>query len=203
MLQINKLPDLFRRGSRPAIIINLITLYRIVTAPLLIVLIFTNHMELFKWLLLLSLLTDLFDGVLARKYKVTSLLGARLDSIGDDLTILIGITGVFYFRYEFMMEHLYFIVGLLMLHLVELIYALIKWGKMTTFHTIMAKISMFFQSMFVCAALFFQEASQLLFFSAVVVTTIDIIEEITLVAILKKWEANVKGIYWVLRRKEK
>ena len=202
MHPINKLSDLFRYGSRPAIIINLITLYRIVTVPLLIALIFMNHPELFKWLLLVSLLTDLVDGELARKYKVTSLLGSRLDSIGDDLTILVGITGVFYFRYAFMTDHLYFILGLLLLHLIELFFALIKWGKITTFHTISAKVSMFFQSMFICSALFFAEISYFLFFSAVIITAIDLLEEIMLIAILKNWEANVKGIYWVMKRRK-
>ena len=202
MHPINKLPDLFRYGSRPAITINLITLYRVVTVPLLLALIFTNHQELFKWLLLISLLTDLVDGVLARKYKVTSLLGARLDSIGDDLTILVGVTGVFYFRYAFMTDHLYYILGLLLLHLIELFSAWIKWGKITTFHTISAKVSMFFQSMFICSALFFSEISYFLIFSAVIITAIDLIEEIILIAILKNWEANVKGIYWVMKRRK-
>jgi CDP-diacylglycerol--glycerol-3-phosphate 3-phosphatidyltransferase len=202
MHPINKLPDLFRYGSRPAIIINLITMYRIVMFPVLLVLLFLDQIQAFKWLLLFSLLSDLIDGVLARKYKATSLLGAHLDSIGDDLTVLVGTIGVFYYRFDFMMENLYFILGLLSMYLIQLVYALIKYGRMTTFHTIMAKLAVFFQGMFICSAFFFKEVSEILFFSAVIVTALDIIEEIMLIWILKTWEANVKGIYWVLRREK-
>ena len=55
--------------------INGITLYRIITAPLLVVLLFKGEQELFKWLLGVSFFTDLIDGVLARTFKVTSILG--------------------------------------------------------------------------------------------------------------------------------
>lgn len=85
-------------------LINGITLYRIVTAPLLIVLLFSGKQELFKLLLGVSFFTDLIDGVLARTFKVTSILGTRLDSIGDDLTILVAILGLGFLKPQFFIE---------------------------------------------------------------------------------------------------
>ena len=79
-------------------VINGITLYRIIAAPFLLVLIFTGQYDIFKWLLGLSFFTDLIDGFLARKYKVASVLGTRLDSIGDDLTVLVGVIAFFAWR---------------------------------------------------------------------------------------------------------
>src|SRR5688500_17955370 len=72
-------------------IINGITVYRLIMAPVLVVLIFSHQVNLFKWLLAVSFFTDLIDGWLARRYKVTSVWGARLDSIADDLTMIAGI----------------------------------------------------------------------------------------------------------------
>ena len=87
-------------------IINLITFYRIVTFPLLVFLVLTQHLNTFKWLLLASFFTDAIDGYLARKYKATSILGAKLDSIGDDLTILAAVIGLFVTQFDFIKEEL-------------------------------------------------------------------------------------------------
>lgn len=45
--------------------------------------------------------TDAIDGFLARRYRVTSLWGAKLDSIDDDLTVFVGLTGIMVFKPEF------------------------------------------------------------------------------------------------------
>src|SRR5688572_7448036 len=82
-------------------------------APFLLLLLFTGNYDIFKWLLALSFFTDLIDGFLARKYKVTSILGARLDSIGDDLTVLVGIIGLFVTQLPFIKEQVIFFIVLL------------------------------------------------------------------------------------------
>ena len=103
--------------STSYLIINGITLYRIIAAPVLIVLIFTRQLEIFKWLLAVSFFTDLIDGYLARKFKVTSTKGSRLDSIGDDLTVVAGMVGLFVFKNSFIMKELLFILFLMIKNL--------------------------------------------------------------------------------------
>ena len=44
--------------------------YRVAAAPLLLLLIWLNHRELFTWFLLVSYSTDMIDGFLARKLKI-------------------------------------------------------------------------------------------------------------------------------------
>ena len=68
--------------------INGITMYRLLAVPFLIYLVVANKPEIFKWFMGFSFFTDMIDGYLARKFKVTSVFGARLDSIADDLTIV-------------------------------------------------------------------------------------------------------------------
>ena len=55
-------------------LVNGITLYRLVATLLLMSLLFTENMDLFKWLLAISFFTDAIDGWLARKFNVTSIL---------------------------------------------------------------------------------------------------------------------------------
>src|SRR4030095_11516526 len=182
-------------------VINGITLYRIIAAPFLLVLLFTGQYEIFKWLLGVSFFTDLIDGYLARKYKVTSVLGTRLDSIGDDLTVLVGLIALFVLKGTFIKEHNIVFIILLVLFLVQTIFAFTRYGKMTSFHTYLAKTAALLQGIFLIITFFTDQPNLISFYAAAIVTMLELTEEIILVSLLKQWKANVKGIYWVLKEK--
>jgi CDP-diacylglycerol--glycerol-3-phosphate 3-phosphatidyltransferase len=183
-------------------VINGITLYRIIAAPFLLVLLFAKQYEIFKWLLGVSFFTDLIDGYLARKYKVTSILGTKLDSIGDDLTVLVAMIGLFVLKLAFVKQHIVIFIILLVLFLVQTSYAFTRYGKMTNFHTYLAKTAALVQGIFLLLVFFTDEPNLILFYAAAIVTMLELTEEIILVSLLPQWQANVKGIYWVLKNKE-
>ncbi len=183
-------------------VVNAITIYRILAAPVLIFLIFTEQFDLFKWLLPFSFFTDLIDGFLARKYKVESILGSRLDSIGDDLTVLAAITGLILFDPDFIRKESFVLIFLFSLFLVQILCALIRYGRLTSFHTYLAKTAALFQGVFFILYFLFSQPLIVLFYAAAVITALDLIEEIIIVFLLPEWEANVKGIYWLNRRKK-
>ena len=181
-------------------IINGITLYRIIAAPILLVLLFTKQYDIFKWLLGVSFFTDLIDGHLARKYKVTSIMGTKLDSIGDDLTVLVGLIALFVLKLDFIKQHIIILIILLVLFLVQTTFAFIKYRKMTNFHTLLAKTAALLQGVFLIFVFFTEQPSLILFYAAIIVTLLELIEEIILVGMLPQWQANVKGIYWTLKK---
>ena len=183
-------------------VINGITLYRVIAAPFLLVLLFTKQYEIFKWLLGVSFFTDMIDGYLARKFKVTSILGTKLDSIGDDLTVLVGLIALFVLKLEFIKQHIIILIILLALFLVQTTYAFIRYRKMTNFHTYLAKTAALFQGVFLILVFFTEEPSLILFYAATIITTLELTEEIILVNSLPQWKANVKGVYWVLKNKD-
>ena len=184
-------------------VINGITFYRMIAAPFLLVFLFAKQYEVFKWLLGLSFFTDLIDGYLARKFKVTSILGTKLDSIGDDLTVLVGLIALFVLKLEFMKQHIIIFIILLVLFLVQITYGFIRYKKMTNFHTYLAKTAALLQGVFLILVLFTEEPSLILFYVAAIVTMLELTEEIILIRLLPKWQANVKGIYWVLKKTNK
>jgi phosphatidylglycerophosphate synthase len=186
--------------TRVYYIINYITLYRIITAPIMVWLIFTGNVGLFSILLPISFFTDLIDGPLARKYKVTSVFGSKLDSIGDDLTILAGIIGVFVFRKSFIEDNKIIVWTLLLLLIIQNLAALLKYRKITSFHTYLAKAAAIFQGTFLIFFFLLPEPIYPLFYIASFISILDLTEEIVLVLILKKWESDVRGIYWVVIR---
>lgn len=171
--------------------------YRIAAAPFLLVLILLDYRLLFTWLLLVSYSTDAIDGYLARKLKISSVRGSQLDSVGDQLTFAVGLIGVWVFEKNFVIENSFWILLGLSLYILQMVLAFLKYGKTTSFHTILAKLSAITQGIFILWLLFFGPVYWL-FYYMVFLGVIETIEEITLIFLYDKWVAGVKGIYWAI-----
>lgn len=181
-------------------LINGITLYRAVAAFALLYFLVLQKMEPFKWLLAASFFTDAIDGFLARRFRAISIAGARLDSVADDLTMAMGIAGIAVFKTEFIWDQLPLIFLLTGLYLLQLLLALIRYGKPTSFHTYFAKAAAVLQTAFMVLLFFLPQPPVTLFYVAAAVAAVDVLEEIVLVMVLRRWKANVKGLYWNLKK---
>lgn len=182
-------------------IINSLTLYRLLAAPMMLILVSTGQESIFKWMLPISFFTDLIDGFLARRFHVASKWGSFIDSIADDLTIVAGVAGMVVFKWPFVKQQYFWIVLLLALFLIQMILALVRYKKISSFHTYLAKISAILQGLFLILIFLFQEPFIILWYLAIGFTMADLLEEIILVILLPTWETNVKGMYWVMKRK--
>lgn len=180
-------------------LVNAITGYRLMAFFMLAFLLFQSNLHLFKWLLGVSFFTDLIDGFLARKLKVQSSFGARLDSVADDLTVLAGIAGMYIFKRSFFDEQFELLVLLLALFFIQTAVALYRYGKTTSFHTYLAKTAAIFQGTFLILFFFMDQPPVFLFYSAVFITAIELLEEIIISLVLPQWRTDVKGIFHVLR----
>jgi phosphatidylglycerophosphate synthase len=171
----------------------------LLAAPVLIFLVFSGNINLFKWLISFSFLTDAVDGFLARKFKVVSKMGSKLDSIADDLTMTAGIFGVFLLKPFLVQQELVLITVMLALLFLQMLFAYIRYRKMTCFHTYVAKIAAVLQACFLILLFFTPEIPFWLFYIAAAFTILDLIEEIILIFVLPEWKTDVKGLFWVLR----
>ena len=104
---------------------------------------------------------------------------------------------------EFIKEQRLIFILLLLLFLAQTTYAFIRYGKMTNFHTWLAKIAALLQGVFLLLAFFSDKPNLILFYAAAIITILELIEEIILVKLLPNWETNVKGIYWVKKKKKR
>ena len=182
-------------------LVNGITLYRLLATPVLFYLVVSDQLNLFKWLIAISFFTDAVDGYLARKYHVVSKLGAKLDSIADDFTILAALFGLYVFKTDFVKEYFPLFLFVIGIFLIQTCAALYRYGKISSFHTYLAKIAAVFQAVFLILAFFLQEPYLPLFYCTIITTAIELAEEVMLVFILPKWQVNVKGLYWVIKSK--
>jgi phosphatidylglycerophosphate synthase len=176
--------------------------YRIAAAPLLIILIWLDKRQLFTWFLLISYLTDAIDGYLARKLKITSARGSQLDSFGDQITLIIGLVGLFYFETAFIKTNLVLILIAFVPYIIQMLIAYSKYGKATAFHTYFAKLSAIIQSIFILWSLFFSP-EYALFYIMIIVGIIETLEEITLIFMYDEWASDIKGIFWALKDKRR
>ena len=176
--------------------------YRIFAAPFLLLLVWFDERLIFTWLLLVSYLTDAIDGYLARKLKITSPRGSQLDSFGDQITLMVGLIGLFYFETEFIKTNLILIIIAFIPYLAQMAIAYSKYGKATAFHTYLAKLSAIMQSVFILWSLFFNPIYSL-FYIMIIIGLLETFEEIILIFIYDNWASDVKGIYWAYKDKRR
>ncbi len=179
--------------------VNAITGYRLLSAFLLFYLVYADRLDVFRWLIAVSFATDMADGYLARKFSVTSVFGARMDSIGDDLTILAGLTGIWFFRKDFIAVHKFSLALLLGLFVVQTLIAVWRYRRISSSHTLMAKLAALLQGSFMILLFFMEQPMLPLYYAAVVVTAVELVEEIIITLLLPQWKTDVKGLYWVLK----
>jgi len=176
--------------------------YRILAVPLLLSLIAFKQRELFSWFLLISYSTDAIDGYLARKFKISSARGSQLDSMGDQITLAVGLIGLLVFEFPFIKENYLLILIAFVPYLIQMAIAFKKYGKATAFHTYLAKLSAVAQGVFILWLLFFGPLYWL-FYLMIVLGVLETIEEITLIYMYKNWVKDVKGIFWAIKDKRR
>ncbi len=176
--------------------------YRIFASPFLLLLIALDYKSIFTWFLFVSYSTDAIDGFLARKLKISSARGSQLDSFGDQITLIVGLIGLYVFETDFIKTNLVLIVFVFVPYIIQMIIAFFKYEKATAFHTYLAKLSAILQSVFILFSLFFYP-EYILFYIMISIGILETLEEIILIFMYDNWTPDVKGIYWALRDKRK
>ncbi len=118
---------------------NMLSMTRLVLVPVLIGLAVNAKAQAFLVVLAVSLLSDVFDGYLARKLNQITDLGAKLDSWGDVLTYGAMILGLYWIWPEVFAEQLWFVVAATLSFIVPVAYAFNKFGEYPSYHTLGAK----------------------------------------------------------------
>ena len=179
-----------------------ISFSRIAMAPVLLTLMWFDQRELFTWLLLFTYCTDMADGFIARRLKITSPRGSQLDSFGDQVNFTVAVLGLVVFEYNFIRDNIFLILLVFVPYLIQMFIAFWKYGKATAFHTYMAKLSAIVQGVFILWLLFFGPLYWL-FYTMIILGLLETIEEIILIFMYDNWVSGVKGIYWALRDKRR
>lgn len=176
---------------------NLLSSFRLIAAPILLFIASQSRPNLFLALLAVSLMTDAIDGFIARRYKVTSETGARLDSWGDFVTfITIGISAWWLWP-GILHREMFFVATGIMSFLLPVAAGLIKFRRLPSYHTWAAKI----QALLMSSTIFiiFGLGITWPFRYAVLLQVLVSIEEIIITLFLKEQMCNIPSL-WHLRQ---
>ncbi len=174
---------------------NIFSMIRIVMVPILLYAAYTNQPNLFLVLAVFALSTDAIDGYLARKLNQITKLGTTLDSVGDMVMyITIPFCGWLLWP-ELIMKEIIYIIIVMIAFVVPMIAGFIKFGRMPSYHTWLAKISTTFIS--VATIIWFITEMAILFRIAVFIQVCVLIEYIAITLRLKEWRGNIPS-YWHL-----
>jgi len=180
---------------------NLFSFYRLVVSPLIMYFIIARKESLYAVFLVINLLTDVVDGFIARRYKMQTEFGARLDSIGDNMTYMLAIIGLLVFKMEDFKPHLFSFLTYINFLLLTIILSLIKFGNLPSFHLYITKINGYIQGVFfIC--LFTIGFIPILYYLFVSVGILGAIEHVIIQLLIPEMRSNVKGLYWVLKERK-
>ncbi|WP_321517611.1 CDP-alcohol phosphatidyltransferase family protein [uncultured Bacteroides sp.] len=118
---------------------NLITISRIILSIVLLTVI--DSIPLFLSIFFIAGLSDVADGYIARRFNMTTVAGAKLDSIAD-IVFNIAILSVIYMKYRWVLsDNLLLFIIVIGIKLLSVIVSKIKFGKIMFLHTIANKIT--------------------------------------------------------------
>ena len=177
---------------------NALTALRIAAIPVLVWLAFTRRHDPFAALLVACLVGDIVDGLLARAFKVTSALGAMLDSIADTLLLFVAAYGAWVFYPDVLRAHPIAFALVPGLWAAENVAALLRYGRLSSFHTYLSRIAAYAMGFFI-GLLFVAGFKAWLMYAAVGLLTLATFEEFVLLWLLPAWKADVRGAWWVIR----
>lgn len=179
---------------------NTISFARLCSVPFSFHYIFTGKEQIFTWILLIALLSDILDGLIARIFHLHTAFGATLDAVADMGTYISAVIGLIVFKMDFIQTHTIEIFLILFFYIIEKCKTWYHYKRpMNSFHTYMSKITAYFQGAFI-GWLFLFDYNSVLFYSAMVFSICANIEEMILSSILKSNTPDVKGLIWVLKK---
>jgi CDP-diacylglycerol--glycerol-3-phosphate 3-phosphatidyltransferase len=178
---------------------NVLSGARALAVPVLLVLAFEEQRVAFTWVLIPALLSDVFDGWIARALAVESKLGAALDSAADSLMLFVSVYGIWVFHPEVIRDHAWVCGIAVGLWALEDVLALVRYRRLSSFHTYLSKLVANLLGFFIGWLFLFGFEPWMLYLAAGT-SIVASLEELALLRVLPEWRTDVRGLWWVLRK---
>jgi len=180
---------------------NLVSATRILIAPLLFAFAIQQMETWFLGALIFSGLTDVIDGFLARRLKLTSALGAHLDSWGD-FVIYVSMAACAWILWPQLTAEVLFHYTLILISiLLPAGIGLVKFGKLTGYHTWSVKIAVLVT--FAGYILLYAGIAAWPFVLASWLCVIAGAEEILITLVLRRERTDVRSLWAAWQRRDR
>ncbi len=166
---------------------------RLALAPVLLGLAWLGLSDLFLALLITAFATDAADGFLARRFRVASEAGAKLDSRADLATWSVLPVSVWLLMPDFVEAELGWIALLVASLAATLCVGFLRWGRMPSYHTWGAKASAILLAFSLIAVLAGAPIWPIRLAAAF--AFVSMMEEIAITVILPRWQTDVPSVW--------
>jgi len=176
---------------------NLVSLIRILMAPVLLWLAIIQQPGLFIGVLIFAVFTDVLDGFLARHLQQITEMGSHLDSWGDFLVYsTMAVSAWILWPDTVMREWFYFLIILISFTLPVLV-GLLKFRTLTSYHTWSVKLAV--AVTIISYILLFADILHWPFRLAALACALAALEEIAITLVIKHEQVDVRTLWQALR----
>jgi CDP-diacylglycerol--glycerol-3-phosphate 3-phosphatidyltransferase len=171
---------------------NALTVGRMVCVPFLLLASWNGRHDIFFALAAYCMLSDIFDGRIARWLGQSSEFGARLDSWADLLMILGGPVCAVWLRPELVRSEWIGVAAVVGGSVLAVVIGNAKFGKLTSYHTTAARLTAYLAGAGAIVAITW--GWPWLFRLGAAAAVYSVLEEIAITFTLKQWTANVPSL---------
>lgn len=179
---------------------NAVSMLRLMMVPVMIALALLQQPVLFLAAVLFSGFTDVLDGFLARTLDEITEFGSHLDSWGDFAIYTCMAIGAWLLWPDIVRQELYWILAIIASFTLPVLFGLIKFRTLTSYHTWSVKIAVLLT--FISYVILFGELHSMPFHIAAIACVIAATEEIIITALMKHEHVDIRSARqaWLLHR---
>ena len=177
---------------------NVLSFYRLISFPVVLFFALSKYEEVFAILLIINLITDALDGIIARAFNLRTEYGAKLDSFADFGMYITGIIGVVLFKLEDLAPHWVVLLVFIITLLIPKIISYYKYREIPSLHLYLSKTAGYLQGFFIFV-LFAFGFNVIFFYIVTILGILAFIEHTIVVLISKEPLVDAKGLYWILK----
>ena len=176
---------------------NLVSLIRLLMAPVLVWLALKQEHDWFIVALVFTVFTDVLDGFLARTLNQITEMGSHLDSWGDFVIYSVMAFSAWVLWPEIVMAEKYYFTIILLSFTLPVVVGLVKFKVLTSYHTWSVKLAV--GVTIVAYVLLFSGTLDWAFKLAAIMCVYAAIEEVMISLILKHEHVDVRTVWHALR----
>jgi phosphatidylglycerophosphate synthase len=180
---------------------NFISVFRLLAAPVLLMMAVAQMPDAFAYLLIPALFSDAVDGWLARKLQCESEIGSLLDSAADITLMAVIIVSIWFLHPAVYQQHWPIIAIVFVVWSVAHLLALLRYRRPASFHTRLLQTGILLFGLFALLMFTYGFIPWLLYVAGIV-SLIGAAEHFALLYLLPKWTPNIRGgLLEVLRKR--
>ncbi|TVR34883.1 MAG: CDP-alcohol phosphatidyltransferase family protein [Spirochaetaceae bacterium] len=183
-------------GENVLTVPNMISLYRLLMFPVILVLALSGNERWFVILLCINLVSDILDGQIARRFGLVTRLGGALDNLADMGTYALALYGIFRFRWAEIRPHAWLLYLFLAVFVLSYVVAFVRFGKIPGLHLYAAVAAGYLQGAFFFV-LFVWGFELWFYVLAIGWGVVAYIEKIAVLLTIDSIRPGIKGLYWL------